>query len=93
MSNYAGITALCFLLLASTVVAVIPQMSVNSAMLSPAYAQDAESETGPDGDTGSSDEQQQADTGSSDEQQQADTGSSDEQQQADTGSSDDQQQA
>ncbi|MFL6524841.1 MAG: PKD domain-containing protein, partial [Nitrososphaera sp.] len=93
ISNYAGITALCFLLLASTVVAVIPQMSVNSAMLSPAYAQDAESETGPDGDTGSSDEQQQADTGSSDEQQQADTGSSDEQQQADTGSSDEQQQA
>ncbi|MFL6522414.1 MAG: PKD domain-containing protein, partial [Nitrososphaera sp.] len=64
ISNYAGITALCFLLLASTVVAVIPQMSVNSAMLSPAYAQDAESETGPDRDTGSADdeEQQAADT-------------------------------
>ncbi|MDQ3836382.1 MAG: hypothetical protein M3270_05555, partial [Thermoproteota archaeon] len=70
ISNFAGVTALCFLLLASTIVAILPQMNVNSAMLSPAYAQEnqeTESETGPEqasaeDDTGSSDEEEQATT-------------------------------
>src|ERR687895_382079 len=42
ISNSAGVAMLCFLLLASTVVAVIPQPNLHSTMLSSAYAQEAE---------------------------------------------------
>src|SRR3712207_5171653 len=41
ISNSAGVAVLCFLLLASTVVAVIPQPNLHSTMLSSAYAQEA----------------------------------------------------
>jgi Bacterial Ig-like domain len=57
ISNSAGVAVLCFLLLASTVVAVIPQPNLHSTMLSSAYAQEAgdtEGDTGTEteGDTG-----------------------------------------
>src|SRR3712207_2124512 len=56
ISNSAGVAVLCFLLLASTVVAVIPQPNLHSTMLSSAYAQEAgdtegDTETETEGDT------------------------------------------
>src|SRR3712207_3414692 len=56
ISNSAGVAVLCFLLLASTVVAVIPQPNLHSTMLSDLYAQEAEdtegdTETETEGDT------------------------------------------
>ena len=38
--NYAGVAALCFLLLASTIVAVIPQANLPSILFPSAYAQE-----------------------------------------------------
>ena len=51
ISNSAGVAMLCFLLLASTVVAVIPQPNLHSTMLSSAYAQEAEDTEAEDTDT------------------------------------------
>src|ERR671916_80855 len=71
ITNSAGVAMLCFLLLGSTVVAVIPQPSLHSTMLSSAYAQQAEGEG-----EGNSDEEP-SDTQTSDEEP-SDTQTSDE---------------
>src|ERR671916_239098 len=71
ITNSAGVAMLCFLLLGSTVVAVIPQPSLHSTMLSSAYAQQAEGEG-----EGTSDEEP-SDTQTSDEEP-SDTQTSDE---------------
>jgi Bacterial Ig-like domain len=74
--NYAGMAALCFLLLASTIVAVIPQTNLLHSTLAPAaYAQENTEET----DTGEAGEAEETDTGEAEE---ADTGEAEE---ADTG--------
>src|SRR5215210_2131968 len=49
ISNCAGVMALCFLLLATTVV-VLPQ-NLHSSLLQPAYAQQVEEEEGEEGTT------------------------------------------
>src|ERR671916_1653694 len=79
ITNSAGVALLCFILLGSTVVAVIPQPSLHSTMLSSAYAQQAEGEGTSDeepSDTQTSDEEP-SDTQTSDEEP-SDTQTSDE---------------
>jgi hypothetical protein len=44
ISNCAGVAALCFLLLASTIVVVIPRADMHSTMLSSAYGQEVQGE-------------------------------------------------
>src|SRR3712207_273573 len=74
ITNSAGVAMLCFLLLASTILAVIPQPSLHSTMLSSAYAQEAEGEEGTTSDEESSDTQtsdeESSDTQTSDEEPQ-----------------------
>src|ERR687894_2274602 len=79
ITNSAGVALLCFILLGSTVVAVIPQPSLHSTTLSSAYAQQAEGEGKSDeepSDTQTSDEEP-SDTQTSDEEP-SDTQTSDE---------------
>src|SRR5215203_3708453 len=70
ISNCAGVMALCFLLLATTVV-VLPQ-NLHSSLLQPAYAQQVEEEEGEEGttDTGTGEEGEEGttDTGTGEEQ-------------------------
>ena len=68
ISNSAGVAVLCFLLLASTVVAVIPQPNLHSAILSSAYAQEEEETEG-----GEISDEEQDDTQTSEEQSEEDT--------------------
>src|SRR5215208_3789871 len=69
ISNCAGVMALCFLLLATTVV-VLPQ-NLHSSLLQPAYAQQVEEEEGEEGttDTGTEEEGEEGttDTGTEEE--------------------------
>src|SRR5829696_6169852 len=62
ISNCAGVMALCFLLLATTVV-VLPQ-NLHSSLLQPAYAQQVEEEEGEEGttDTGTEEEGEEGTT-------------------------------
>src|SRR5215208_3256950 len=53
ISNCAGVMALCFVLLATTVV-VSPQ-NLHSSLLQPAYAQQVEEEEGEEGEEGTTD--------------------------------------
>src|SRR5215208_3128967 len=77
ISNCAGVMALCFLLLATTVV-VLPQ-NLHSSLLQPAYAQQVEEEEGEEGttDTGT-EEEGTTDTGT-EEEGTTDTGTEEEQ--------------
>jgi hypothetical protein len=69
--NYAGMAALCFLLLASTIVAVIPQANLLHSTLAPAaYAQETDTGEAEETDTG---EAEETDTGEAEE---TDTGDS-----------------
>src|SRR5215217_7822462 len=69
ISNCAGVMALCFLLLATTVV-ILPQ-NLHSSLLQPAYAQQVEEEEGEEGttDTGTEEEGEEGttDTGTEEE--------------------------
>src|SRR5215204_4794394 len=83
ISNCAGVMALCFLLLATTVV-VLPQ-NLHSSLLQPAYAQQVEEEEGEEGttDTGTGEEGEEGttDTGTGEEGEEGttDTGTGEEQ--------------
>ncbi len=66
ITNGAGVAVLCFLLLGSTVVAVIPQPTLHSTLLSSAYAQETEEEG--DGTNSEGEEEQQQQQQSGDEQ-------------------------
>ncbi len=86
ISNCAGVMALCFLLLATTVV-VSPQ-TLHSTLLQPAYAQDAaEEDEGEEGttDTGAGEEEGTTDTGAGEEEGTTDTGAGEEEGTTDTG--------
>src|SRR4030095_14817074 len=98
LANCAGVMALCFLLLATTV--VISPQNLHSPLLQPASAQETEEgvEQSAADDTGSGDDEEQSaadDTGSGDDEEQSaadDTGSGDDEEQSaadDTGSGDD----
>src|SRR5215208_5139246 len=82
ISNCAGVMALCFLLLATTVV-VLPQ-NLHSSLLQPAYAQQVEEEEGEEGttDTGTEEEGEEGttDTGTEEEGEEGttDTGTEEE---------------
>src|SRR5215210_3454730 len=69
ISNCAGVMALCFLLLATTVV-VLPQ-NLHSSLLQPAYAQQVEEEEGEEGtttDTGTGEGEEGTTTDTGDEE-------------------------
>jgi PKD repeat protein len=71
--NYAGMAVLCFLLLASTIVAVIPQINLTPSTLAPAaYAQETDTGEAEETDTG---EAEETDTGEAEE---TDTGEAEE---------------
>src|SRR5215207_6034376 len=82
ISNCAGVMALCFLLLATTVV-ILPQ-NLHSSLLQPAYAQQVEEEEGEEGttDTGTGEEGEEGttDTGTGEEGEEGttDTGTGEE---------------
>src|SRR5215204_3958138 len=82
ISNCAGVMALCFLLLATTVV-ILPQ-NLHSSLLQPAYAQQVEEEEGEEGttDTGTEEEGEEGttDTGTEEEGEEGttDTGTEEE---------------
>src|SRR5215212_6274903 len=87
LANCAGVMALCFLLLATTV--VISPQNLHSPLLQPASAQQAEEEQGTT-DSGAEEEQGTTDSGAEEEQGTTDSGAEEEQGTTDSGAEEEQ---
>src|SRR5215212_6732357 len=83
LANCAGVMALCFLLLATTV--VISPQNLHSPLLQPASAQQAEEEEQGTTDSGAEEEQGTTDSGAEEEQGTTDSGAEEEQGTTDSG--------
>src|SRR5215212_3463201 len=83
LANCAGVMALCFLLLATTV--VISPQNLHSPPLQPASAQQAEEEEQGSTDSGAEEEQGSTDSGAEEEQGSTDSGAEEEQGSTDSG--------
>src|SRR5215212_7234514 len=88
LANCAGVMALCFLLLATTV--VISPQNLHSPPLQPASAQQAEEEEQGSTDSGAEEEQGSTDSGAEEEQGSTDSGAEEEQGSTDSGAEEEQ---